>query len=81
VYDYLACEYLLFYLRNESSVIEHQFTIDCLFDFVYCVQNLLLGHASTVAGGSRSVGITEQDAVCIIIRLSEIYFFVLPSLD
>ena len=68
---------MLFYLHNESSVTEHQFTSGGLFDFVYCACNLLLGHASTVAGGTRSRGVVEQGAVCIFIHLGERQFFVL----
>jgi len=77
VYDCLECEYLLFYLHNKSSVIEHQFTSGGLFDFVYCAYNLLLGHASTVAGGTRSMGVVEQGAECKFIHLRERYLFVL----
>jgi hypothetical protein len=33
----LASEYLVVYLYNKSLIIEQQFTIDGLFDYVYCV--------------------------------------------
>lgn len=62
MYDYLACEYLLFYLHNESSVIEHQFTSGGVFDFVYCACALLWGHASRAAGVRLTAGIVEHSA-------------------
>ena len=74
MYDYLVYEYRLFYLHNKPSVIEHQFTNGGLFDFVYCAYNLLLGHGSTVVGGSRSMRIVEHGAVCIFIRLRQRVF-------
>jgi hypothetical protein len=67
----------VFYLHNISFVVEHQFTSGGLFYFVYCACALLWGHASTVAGGSRSMGIVKHGAVCTFIRLRERYFFVL----
>jgi hypothetical protein len=37
VYGYLASEYLVLYLYNKSTVIEHQFTVCRLFDCLLCV--------------------------------------------
>ena len=51
---------MLFYLHNESPIIEHQFTSGGLFDFVYCACALLWGHGSRADGGSRSAEIVEQ---------------------
>jgi hypothetical protein len=53
---------LLFYLRNESSLIEHQFTSGGVFDFGYCACALLWGHASRAAGVKQSAGIVEHSA-------------------
>ena len=79
LYDYLECEYLLFYLHNKLSLITHQLTSGGPFDFVYCACILLWGHASAVAGGSQSTGIVEHGAVCIYIYIyiyTYIYIFI-----
>lgn len=62
LFVYLASEYLVFYLYNKSPILEHQFTIYGLFDFVYCVYTLLWDEVSTTAGWSRSRGIVVQSS-------------------
>jgi hypothetical protein len=58
VYGYLASMYLVSYLYNKSSIIEHQLTIGRLLGFVECVHHSG-GHASTTA-----VGAEEWNRVC-----------------
>ena len=68
-YIYLFCVLLLTKyfgcLCDKSLIIEHQFTVYRLFDFVYsvCLCTLLGAHASTMAQGTWGNGWAVQGAV------------------